>query len=89
MARVFKDDIVVSVDVGTTKICVIIAKRLGNGDVDLLGIGTVPSIGLKKGVVVDINKAVTSIRKAIREAEVMAGTMEDISRHLILKELFQ
>ncbi|MBT3455668.1 cell division protein FtsA [bacterium] len=75
MARVFKDDIVVSVDVGTTKICVIIAKRLGNGDVDLLGIGTVPSIGLKKGVVVDINKAVTSIRKAIREAEVMAGTM--------------
>ena len=74
MARVFKDDIWVSIDIGTTKICVLIAKRVGESEIDLLGIGTVPSDGLKKGVVVDINKATSSIRKAVKEAEVMAGT---------------
>ena len=47
-----KDDLIVGLDIGTTKICVIVAERTENG-VDVVGIGTHPSRGLRKGVVVD------------------------------------
>ena len=73
MAHLFKDDIWVSVDIGTTKICVLMARYIANEHIELLGIGTAPSDGLKKGVVVDIGKAIPSIRSAIQEAETMAG----------------
>ena len=68
----FADQIVVAIDVGTTKICVLIAKKLGK-EVEVLGIGSSPSNGLKKGVVVDIAKSVKSIKAAVKEAELMAG----------------
>ena len=67
-----KEDLIVGLDIGTTKICVIVAERNENG-VDVVGIGTHPSRGLRKGVVVDIEATVDSIRKAVDEAEMMAG----------------
>lgn len=67
MSKVF-DEIIVAIDIGTTKICVLIAKRNGQ-DIKILGIGKAPSHGLKKGVVVDIEKTVLSIREAVKEAE--------------------
>ena len=65
--------IVVGLDIGTTKICAIIAEVNGNRAVDIIGIGTSPSKGLRKGVVVNIDVTVESIRRAIAEAELMAG----------------
>lgn len=68
---VFSDQLVVAIDIGTTKICVLIA--LNNGEsLEIIGIGKSPSDGLAKGVVVDINRTVVSIKNAIREAELMA-----------------
>jgi cell division protein FtsA len=62
-----------AIDIGTTKICVLIAKINQNGKIDVLGIGKHPSFGLKKGVVVNIGMTVDSIRKAVRQAEEMSG----------------
>jgi cell division protein FtsA len=69
MAR--KDDLIVGLDIGTTKICAIVAERAENG-ADVIGIGTHPSKGLRKGVVVDIDATVDSIKHAVEEAELMA-----------------
>ena len=70
MAR--HDELIVGLDVGTTKICAVVAEARG-GEIDVIGIGTHPSRGLHKGVVIDIGSTVDSIRKAIDEAELMAG----------------
>ncbi len=67
-----KDNIVVGLDIGTTKICAIVGEVKQEG-LEIIGIGTHPSKGLRKGVVVNIDSTVQSIRKAIEEAELMAG----------------
>lgn len=69
MAR--KDELIVGLDIGTTKICAIVAEQTDSG-VDVVGIGTHPSRGLRKGVVVDIDATVSSIKQAVEEAELMA-----------------
>ena len=69
MAR--KDDPIVGLDIGTTKICAVVADCTESG-VDIIGIGTHPSRGLRKGVVVDIDATVNSIKSAVEEAELMA-----------------
>jgi cell division protein FtsA len=66
-----KDELIVGLDIGTTKICAIVAERTDHG-VDVIGIGTHPSRGLRKGVVVDIESTVESIKRAVEEAELMA-----------------
>ena len=73
MAKIFLDRVLVAIDVGTTKICVIVAQKLDNDHVEILGIGKSPSDGLKKGVVVDVAKTIMSIKNAVKEAELMAG----------------
>ncbi|HME71727.1 MAG TPA: cell division protein FtsA [Myxococcota bacterium] len=69
MAR--KEDLIVGLDIGTTKIGVIVAERTEAG-LDVVGMGTHPSRGLRKGVVVDIDATVASIKSAVEEAELMA-----------------
>ena len=66
------EEIIVGLDVGTTKICAVVGELSGN-DINIIGIGTHPSIGLRKGVVVNIESTVESIQKAVEEAELMAG----------------
>lgn len=68
MSKVFSDDITVAIDIGTTKICVLVAKHNGPA-IQILGMGKAPSNGLKKGVVVDVQKTVVSIKEALQEAE--------------------
>jgi len=63
---------VVGLDIGTTKICTVVGD-LGEGRVNIIGLGTHPSKGLRKGVVVNIESTVQSIKKAVEEAELMAG----------------
>src|SRR5262245_61796303 len=70
MAR--RNPLVVGLDVGTYKIGVVVAEVAGHG-VEITGIGTHPSTGLKKGTVVNIDATVEAIRKAVDEAELMAG----------------
>lgn len=73
MAKYCADRIKVAIDIGTTKICVIVAHAITPDQVEILGIGKAPSCGLLKGVVVDIAKTISSIRQAVQEAELMTG----------------
>ena len=69
-----KSDLIVELDLGTTKICAVVGDLSSEeGLVDVVGIGTSPSTGLRKGVVVNIEQTVQSIQKALEEAEMMAG----------------
>lgn len=71
-----KKDFVVGLDIGTTKICCIVGEVTEAGpnpQIDIVGIGTAPSTGLRKGVVINIDSTVESITKAVEEAELMAG----------------
>jgi len=67
-----RSELIVGLDIGTTKICVVVGELSPEG-VDVVGIGTSPSTGLRKGVVVNIEQTVQSIKKALEEAELMAG----------------
>jgi len=67
-----RDECIVGLDIGTTKVCAIVGAPSSDG-IDIIGIGTHPSRGLKKGMVVNIDETVASIRSAIEEAELMAG----------------
>jgi len=67
-----RGNLIVGLDIGTTKICCVVGE-MSQGEVNIIGIGTHPSIGLRKGVVVNIESTVDSIKKAVEEAELMAG----------------
>jgi len=67
-----RGNLIVGLDIGTTKICCVVGE-LSQGEVNVIGIGTHPSIGLRKGVVVNIEATVDSIKKAVEEAELMSG----------------
>ncbi len=67
-----RDNLIVGLDIGTTKICAIVGNLTEDG-IDIVGIGTSPSKGLRKGVVINIESTVAAIKKAIEEAELMAG----------------
>ncbi|MEG3640000.1 cell division protein FtsA [Magnetococcus sp. PR-3] len=66
-------NLIIGLDIGTTKICCIVADVQPDGRLDIIGLGTHPSRGLRKGVVIDIDSTVESIRMAVEEAEMMAG----------------
>jgi len=72
MSSTKRDNLIVGLDIGTTKICAIVGNVTEDG-IDIVGIGTSPSSGLRKGVVINIESTVGAIRKAISEAELMAG----------------
>ncbi len=65
--------IITAIDIGTTKICVLMARYLDEHTLEIIGVGKSPSQGLCKGVVVDVAKTIYSIRTAIKEAELMAN----------------
>lgn len=67
------DSIVVGIDVGTTKVCTLVARAEGTDKVRILGVGIEPSAGMKKGVVVDLKAASQAIARSIEKAERTAG----------------
>ena len=73
----------VGLDVGTSTVCAVVGDCLDDGTLDVVGIGVAESRGIKRGVVVNLEAAVDSIKKAIEEAELMAGVEID-SVHLAL-----
>lgn len=73
MTRSRSEKMIVGLDIGTSKVVAIVGQLKGDGRIEIVGIGSSPSRGLKKGVVVDIESTVQSIQRAIEEAELMAG----------------
>jgi cell division protein FtsA len=67
-------EILVGLDIGTTKIAAVIGRRDENDQMTILGVGHSPSKGLRRGVVIDIRKTVESIKAAVKQAELFAGT---------------
>lgn len=67
-----KSNIVVGLDIGTSKVCAVVGEMSEQG-VEIIGMGTHASQGLRKGVVINIESTVGSIKKAVEEAELMAG----------------
>jgi cell division protein FtsA len=65
--------IIVGLDIGTTKICTVIGEVASDGVLDIIGEGTVPSDGLRKGVVVNLERTIASVRQSILAAQRMAG----------------
>jgi cell division protein FtsA len=72
-----KGELIVGLDIGTTKVVAIVGEVNEAGAIDVVGVGTAPSRGLRKGVIVDIESTVTSIRQAVSDAENMAGCKID------------
>ena len=73
MLRKQEKNLVVGLDIGTSKVVAIVGEVSPDGDVEVIGVGSHPSRGLKKGVVVNIESTVHSIQRAVEEAELMAG----------------
>ena len=73
--------IIVGLDVGTTKVCTVVGTKDLNGELEIIGIGSHPSHGLKKGSVVNIEKTIRSINSSLEEARLMAGV--NISKAVI------
>jgi cell division protein FtsA len=71
MAKEYKD-LVVGLDIGTAKVMAVVAEFMPGGELRVAGLGTSPSHGLKRGVVVNIDATVQSIQLALKEAEMMA-----------------
>jgi cell division protein FtsA len=73
MARKPERNLVVGLDIGTSKVVAIVGEMTHDRQIEVIGIGSHPSRGLKKGVVVNIESTVQSIQRAVEEAELMAG----------------
>jgi len=71
------ENVIVGLDIGTTKICALIGELMADGQVKIIGVGRSPSKGLKQGVVVNFEHTVASIRAAVEEAEVKADMRVD------------
>jgi len=73
MAKQTDRNLIVGLDIGTTKVAAIVGEINDLGEVEVIGIGSTPSRGLKKGVVINLESTVNSIQRAVEEAELMAG----------------
>lgn len=68
----------VGLDIGTTKVCCVVARVDGDGTHEIMGSGTAPSPGVKESVIKDISLTVSAIRQAVSEAELVAGVKPDV-----------
>lgn len=68
-----KDRYIVGLDIGTTKICILVAEIRDDGALDIIGMGSSDSKGLRKGVIINVDPTVECIKKVVEEAELMAG----------------
>ncbi|PIE00525.1 MAG: cell division protein FtsA [Thiothrix nivea] len=73
MSKKIEQDTIVALDIGTSKVVALVGTITDAGKLEVIGIGSYPSRGLKKGVVVNIESTIQSIQRAIEEAELMSG----------------
>jgi len=67
------DEIVVGLDIGSGKVCTVIGELGENDQIEIIGIGTSPSLGIRKGIIIDLEQAIQSVKESIESAERMAG----------------
>ncbi len=73
MSKKTDHDVIVALDLGTSKVVALVGEVTDSGRLSIIGLGSYPSRGMKKGVVVNIESTIQSIQKAVEEAELMAG----------------
>jgi cell division protein FtsA len=73
MSKKMEKNLIVGLDIGTSKVVAIVGEVTPENEIEIIGLGSHPSRGLKKGVVVNIESTVQSIQRAVEEAELMAG----------------
>lgn len=73
MSKRSEQNVIVALDLGTSKVVALVGEINDNGRLEIIGIGSYPSRGMKKGVVVNIESTIQSIQRAVEEAELMAG----------------
>ena len=73
MSSSYSENMIVALDIGTSKVVALVGEVNDNGKLDVIGIGKHPSRGMKKGVVVNIDATIDAIQRAVEEAELMAG----------------
>ena len=73
MSGISQNEMLVGLDIGTSKVVAVVAEATPEGDIEVVGLGSQPSRGLRSGVVVDIESTTQAIKKSIQEAESMAG----------------
>jgi cell division protein FtsA len=73
MSKKLERNLIVGLDIGTSKVVALVGEIKSDNSIEIIGIGSHPSRGLKKGVVVNIESTVKSIQRAVEEAELMAG----------------
>ena len=67
------DEIVVGLDIGSGKVCTVVGEVGEDNQIEIIGIGTAPSLGIRKGVIIDLDQAIQSVKESIESAERMAG----------------
>ena len=73
MSGAKQGQLIVGLDIGTSKVVAIVGMVTADGGIEIVGLGSSPSRGMKKGVVVNIDSTVQSIQRAVEEAELMSG----------------
>ena len=73
MAKKTDRQLIIGLDIGTSKVVALVGEIAADNSIEIIGIGSQPSRGLKRGVVVNIESTVQSIQRAVEEAELMAG----------------
>lgn len=69
-----RDEMIAGIDIGTVKVCTVIGELGEDGQIEIIGIGTAPSLGVKKGVIIDLEQVIQSVKQSIENSERMAGT---------------
>ena len=72
-----RSKIIVGLEIGTSKVCAVVGESGLDGATNIIGMGSVPSRGVRKGEIVDFHKAADAVHAAIAEAEKMSGTTVD------------
>jgi len=68
------DEIVVGLDIGSGKVCTVIGELGVGEEIEIIGVGTFTSLGIRKGIIIDLEQAIQSVKESIESAERMAGT---------------
>ena len=68
-----KEEMLVGLDIGTKKVCTVIGELGENDQIEIIGMGTAPSLGVKKGIIIDLEQAIQSVKQSIENSERMAG----------------
>ena len=68
-----RDELIVGIDIGTVKVCTVVGELNEDDQIEIIGIGSAPSLGVKKGIIIDLDQAIQSVKQSVEHSERMAG----------------